>query len=1427
MNIDKITKYNRNNSERNEGMSEDILIDSEVEPVNMPYNGTGLINIDDLVPNDNINGKTYGKIPDRSDENIDEKTKLLQINFDGTHAENNVIEKKNDKIQEKRKKIKKIQELKIDDKLYMFNYYLFDLIYISINNDVRKKILLDDDEVMSYLLFKPSDTADIVSFDNKTYSKNETINENIKLIYNKNKKHGYNTRLQIIVKFLIYTFNNNNKENVLKTNEISEHTHKLFYFGEDVNVMDIIFDKIKNKYVTNSDNISSSGKSHIYIGIESISLYLFKSKTVVNCGYIELPKCIANKQACINIKNDDNFCFIYTYLYHKYNTFINNNPNKVSNYNFNYLQKEGVIIPTKVGAKVNGFDNIFVSDIDFTQGITEKDIRKFEKLNDISVNILYLEENTKKDYQGLLDYVPTGEINNNIDPEDPAYEDYMIDLKKEQLKLGSGRDKDNGYSYSPSPSFSKYTDRMNILILSDDKLTNKNVINNHCVYIKDISRLFHNKDNNKKYICQFCLNFYYTEKSADKCFKYHMDNDEDPCIEEYPEEGENILKFDSGFVKKTLKCPYYIVCDFEAFTTKKCFGNNCHKFKPCIFCVKNGKITDKLEVSEKHIPASYKLMLVDVNHLDKSISIMSKPEKDIKQFQLNFVNDIQKLKKITKENMVGVNIPLKYTEEHYKIKNETKNCNVCNCNLVGEVKHIDHDHLTGVFRQILCRKCNMNLNFEGWQLPVVIHNLKSYDSHFIVKALAYYKEFNKKLIEIKKDFDIIPLSSEKYLSIKFDDLQFIDSFQFMQSSLGLLGENLTCDQKFFTKKYYNSLNISDHINFDDFCNKGYFPYSWFDSYDKFFVTEFPPIEAFYNNLNKKHIKEHDYNFAKKVYDICGCKTFKDYHDIYLNLDVTILSDVWYNFQQFSLKTYGLDPNNFVSAPSLSWIACLKYTGITLELLTETQKEIYRMFEMSIRGGICMAFNRHLKANNNLQDQSVNLDDNWFAAYFDANNLYGFSMSRPLPTGNFNLFENLSVKQDNDLLQVIKNYDIDNNKTGYILDVDIHIPKDKHDYLNGYCPCPELKTPTEDIVSEFNKNAYNASHNGKFKSTKKLILDLSDKTNYIVHIDNLKFYLQLGCVITKINRYVSFDHSKWLEKYITYNTDMRKKAKNEFEKDFFKLMNNSCFGKTMENVKKRKNFKLFSDEKRISKNLASSLTKNVYVYDENLFGFNKMKTKVILDKPIYLGSCILDLSKLLMYKFVYEYLYPKYGRENVIIYYTDTDSLIITIKTKNLYKDMVDDSDKYDLSEYAKTHPIYEIVNEKFNNDEIAIEKFMEKNKKVIGKMKDEITNGIITEGFFLKSKCYYVKSTDIKKLEIKKNKGTNKCIVKDELKYNDYKDALKADFKLEKDNICIRSIDHDIFTLNQKKTCQTSLCDKVYLLDNGINSLSYGHKDIK
>ena len=211
-----------------------------------------------------------------------------------------------------------------------------------------------------------------------------------------------------------------------------------------------------------------------------------------------------------------------------------------------------------------------------------------------------------------------------------------------------------------------------------------------------------------------------------------------------------------------------------------------------------------------------------------------------------------------------------------------------------------------------------------------------------------------------------------------------------------------------------------------------------------------------------------------------------------------------------------------------------------------------------------------------------------------------------------------------------------------------------------------------------------------------------------------------------------------------NTELRKNAENDFEKDFFKLMNNAVFGKTMENVRKHTDIKLVTTDKK------RNTTK---WFSENLLAIEMKKTKVKMNKPKYLGLSILEISKILMYDFWCDYMKPKY-RDNVKLCYMDTDSFIMHIKTDDFYKDIADDAEKrFDASNYE--------VNRLLPAG---------KNKKVIGLMKDELRGKIMTEFVALRPKTYSHLTDDCE--EDKKAKGRKKCVIKQRLKCSDYKDCL-------------------------------------------------------
>ena len=264
---------------------------------------------------------------------------------------------------------------------------------------------------------------------------------------------------------------------------------------------------------------------------------------------------------------------------------------------------------------------------------------------------------------------------------------------------------------------------------------------------------------------------------------------------------------------------------------------------------------------------------------------------------------------------------------------------------------------------------------------------------------------------------------------------------------------------------------------------------------------------------------------------------------------------------------------------------------------------------------------------------------------------------------------------------------------------------------------------------------------KIDKTQKLVCNLCDKKKYVEHIRILKQALNHGLKLKKVHRVIEFNQEVWLKKYIDINTELRKKASNDSEKDFFKLMNNAVFGKTMENARKHRDIKLVKTDYKRNKLVSEPNYHTMKLISENLSTIEMKKVKVKMKKPIYLGLSILEISKIIMYEFWHDYMKKKYG-DMVKLCYMDTDSLIMKIKTKDFYKDIARDvEERFDTSNYDVDRPLPK-----------------GKNKKVIGLMKDELGGGIITEFVALRPKTYSYMTDEF--IEMKKAKGTKKCVIK-------------------------------------------------------------------
>ena len=276
----------------------------------------------------------------------------------------------------------------------------------------------------------------------------------------------------------------------------------------------------------------------------------------------------------------------------------------------------------------------------------------------------------------------------------------------------------------------------------------------------------------------------------------------------------------------------------------------------------------------------------------------------------------------------------------------------------------------------------------------------------------------------------------------------------------------------------------------------------------------------------------------------------------------------------------------------------------------------------------------------------------------------------------------------------------------------------------------------------------------------------------------------------------------VKEYIDFNTKLRTAAKNDFEKDFYKLMNNSVFSKTMENIRRHRDIKLVNNKNEYLKTVMKPNFKSGTLLGDDLMGCEMGKIRVVMNKPVYLGQAILDLSKIIMYEFHYDYMIPKYG-EKIKLCYMDTDSYVYNIKTADFYKDIAKDVEvRFDTSGYVNNRPLP-----------------IGKNKKVIGLMKDELGGEVMKEFVSLRPKMY---SYRVGNNEPKKFKGIKKCVVKKTITFDDYKKCLFEGRNVYKPQLLFRSDKHEIKTLEVNKLVLNSQDDKRISMD-GIASYAMGH----
>ena len=1080
-----------------------------------------------------------------------------------------------------------------------------------------------------------------------------------------------------------------NKKVEIRTFEIfKKFSYKLYNKNNVMSYVGDVMDDLDNKI----QEILTSETIYVYDGLLKITFKGVRYSPTKGSSYIKSPSKI--EKGTVNIKNDDQKCFMWCYLASKYPQ--EKDPQRVSKYK-------------KYENEVNN-ENIHYP-------MTIDDIPLFEQLNNVSCNVFSY--NSEKHVIKPL---------------------YMTEKRKEN--------------------------HFNTLLINDTEE------NYHYILIKNLQKLIRNhytSDHSSK-VCELCLTCF---KSNDKYQKHIKicDGINNNTIDILPEKKDSILEFKNH--KNKLKCPVAIYADFE-----------------CLTSTINDKVSDSSIKLQKHIASGYCMNIITNNKSEIILKSMDSYNDEIVD---NFIQTLLEKEELLMD-YIKQNIKMnKLTKQQEKEFENSVFCHICKREIKGK-KVRDHDHQTGEYRGAACNSCNLHYHHHHQKIPVIFHNLKGYDSHLIIKKLHKY-------IDDKHEFTVIPTNKEKYISFTFGNYKFIDSFSFLSSSLDKLVSN-SKDLNIFNnlskglKKYYNNINNED-INI--MKRKGVFPYDYCNSYERLINSGYPNMIEFYSTLYESNINHEDYYHGLNVFYKFKCKNFKDYHDLYLLTDVLLLSDVFENFRNISINDYGLDPIHYYTLPGFAWDCMLSKTKIKFELFTDEQHDMHLFVERGMRGGISVISKRYSSSNNKYMTTYDKNKDDSYIIYLDCNSLYGCAMMDYLPYCGFkwsdiSIDEVLNTKDDSDI--------------GYFVECSLIYDEDLHELHNDYPLAPEKMTVDESYYSDQQKYILEKLDYKPCKSSK-LIPNLKNKDNYVCHYRNLKFYVEQGLIIdrTKPIKILQFNQKPFMKEYIDFNTEKRSKSKNDFEKDFYKLMSNAVFGKTMENTRRRIQIKFAVNEKQVIKICKNERYKDFnYVDDSDLIIFEMRKTEVYLDKPIYVGASILDLSKIIMYDFHYNTIKKQY-QNNAQLLFTDTDSLCYEIKTNDLYKDFEKIKDKLDTSDYDKSHPL-------FSTD----------NKKIPGKFKDETNGNIIKEFVGLKSKMYSIL------LDNNKNKntckGTTKTVKDIYLKHDKYKSCLE-NIKIEcTDNHVIRSINHQLYLMKMNKIALNPFDDKRYILNDNITTLAYGHKQI-
>ena len=546
----------------------------------------------------------------------------------------------------------------------------------------------------------------------------------------------------------------------------------------------------------------------------------------------------------------------------------------------------------------------------------------------------------------------------------------------------------------------------------------------HNTVIKSLSRLLSSSHKRKQYFCNNCLQGFTQELSRDQHYSYCTNNE--TVRVEMPRKGLTVEFYDgqNQFIM--------MYADFEVLL---------EMIQERVPGDPNEPYTS--EVS-RHIPSGW-CVYSKFAHGDVDDPLKLYGGEDCVEKFCDYVKEeAHRLYHMFPEKPMD---PL--TKKQWTRYKRASKCHICFKQFNSKDPKVrDHCLYTGKYRGPAHRNCNLRYQIPSY-IPDVFHNLSGYDAHLFIKELGTKSSDIGVIAKNKEDYITFSVDVMVYRYVdkngaekdKTIELRFINSFKFMVSSSDSLTNNLvgcTLPGSRGRQKLIGFEKYTDN-QYDLLVRKGIHPYEYMSSWDKFAETELPPIEAFYSNLNMSKISNDDNQHAQPVLNEFNINNLGEYHDLYLRTDVILLANMFEAFRDTCLEHYKLDPAHFYTSPELAWKACLRKTRVRSELLTDP--DMLLMFERGIRGGIMQAVHQYASANNPYMGSKFKLsEESSYLQYLDANNLYRWVMSQPLPTGRFRW---VSIKP-NKVGELAACAD-----KGYLLEVDVKYPRDLHDQHNDF------------------------------------------------------------------------------------------------------------------------------------------------------------------------------------------------------------------------------------------------------------------------------------------------------------------------------------------------------------------------------------------